>query len=373
MKRALLVILLCFGLSAGALAQDDLVSNLQSMLAENAELYLSPFAEAFGANLNSGLHYQARPHKLLGVSVTGKAMLAMVPEEATSFNFVLSENTMEFDLGNLVSGSGVSVDPVELSFADIYQGADTETATIFGTDGGVLEVADAHLVSLFTQHLLDQGVPSLVVDAAATDIASFVADIDDFVLPPGLGEAFGTEEGDVFLPMFMPQVALGLPFGIELSARGLPPVELEDVGELSLFGLGARVNVDRFIPIPMFPVDITASAFYHQFAVGDLIEANNINVGLQAGKSFNLLILGIGAYVDAGYQSSSLSISYEFDLDETDNVPGEEISFDFATDPGLYFGAGAHLKLFGLLMANVGLSQTPTNTVYNVGLGLAFR
>ncbi|MCF7808248.1 MAG: hypothetical protein K9M49_02515 [Candidatus Marinimicrobia bacterium] len=375
MLKKLLVITLAMTLSVGAFAQGSLEENLSNMLSDNATMYLQPLGDAFGATMNSGWYHRSKVHKMLGFDISAKAMIAAVPEESEFFNFVLSENTMEFDLGSLVAGQTIS--PVELTFADIYKDTDTRTPTFFGPSeadsAGLLVTNQTHLADLFEAHmrseLTAQGVTGVAQDLAIANanIPSHVASLNlNLPLPPGIGLPA--------LPLVMPQLALGLPMGIELTLRGFPEQEIPDIGMFSMFGAGARINVDQFIPIPLFPVDITAGAFYSQMSIGDIVESSNMSMGLQVGKSLNLLIFGVGLYADASYETSSLSIAYEADLDPNDpNNELTSISFDMETDPGLRLGAGLHLKLIPLTYLNLHVSQTPTNQVLTAGFGITLR
>lgn len=376
MIKKVLVSILALSLAVGAFGQ-SLEENLGSMLSTNAEMYLQPLGDAFGSSMNSGWYHRSRVHKMLGFDISVKAMVSAVPEESEFFNFALSENEMEFDLDALV---GQDINPLSLTFADIYYESDTRTPTFFGPadSAGLLVTNQAHLAGLFEDHLrtemtaqlTSQGVPAnqipALVDAAIANanISGEVAGLDlDFPLPPGIGLPA--------LPLIMPQIALGLPMGIELTVRGFPEAELEDIGTFSMYGGGIRVNVDQFIPIPLFPVDITAGAFCSQMSIGDLIESSNTSIGLQVGKSINLLIFGVGVYVDAAYEVSSLSIGY--DVDPSFGIENNRIQFDMETDPGLRLGAGLHLKLIPLTYLNVHVSQTPTNSVVTAGFGISLR
>ena len=376
MIKKVLVVLLALTFTMGAFGQ-SLEENLGSMLSENAEMYLMPLGDAFGSNMNSGWYHRSRVHKMLGFDISVKAMIAGVPEESEFFNFALSQNEMEFDLDALV---GEDINPLSLTFADIYYESDTRTPTFFGPadSAGLLVTNQSHLAGLFEGHLrtemtaqlASEGVPAgqipALVDAAiaAANIDGEVAGLDlDFPLPPGIGLPA--------LPLVMPQIAIGLPMGIELTLRGFPEAELEDIGTFSMYGGGARLNIDQFIPIPLFPVDITAGAFYSQMSIGTLIESSNTSVSLQVGKSINLLVFGVGVYVDAAYEMSSLSIGY--DVDPEFGIEDNRIQFDMETDPGLRLGAGLHLKLIPLTYFNVHVSQTPTNTVVTGGFGISLR
>lgn len=376
MIKKVLVVILTLSLAVGVFGQ-TLEENLGSMLSDNAEMYLQPLGDAFGSAMNSGWYHRSRVHKMLGFDVSLKAFAAAVPEESEFFNFALNENQMEFDLDDII---GEDVAPLMLSFNDIYYETDTRTPTFFGPadSAGMLVTNQSHLAGLFEDHLrtemttllTDQGVPAsqipgLVNTAIANaNISNEVANMDlDFPLPPGIGLPA--------LPLVMPQISLGLPMGVELTLRGFPDTELEDIGTFSMYGGGVRLNIDQFIPIPLFPVDITAGAFYSQMSIGDLIESSNTSIGLQVGKSINLLIFGVGVYVDAAYESSSLSIGY--DVDPSFGIENDRIQFDMTTDPGLRMGAGLHLKLIPLTYLNVHVSQTPTNSVLTAGFGISLR
>ncbi|MBT3227823.1 MAG: hypothetical protein HOD43_08200 [Candidatus Marinimicrobia bacterium] len=376
MIKKVLVSILTLTLAVGAFGQ-TLEENLGTMLSDNAEMYLMPLGDAFGASMNSGWYHRSRVHKMLGFDISVKAMVSAVPEESEFFNFALSQTDMEFDLDGII---GYDVDPLSLSFDDIYFGTDTRTPTFFGPadSAGLLVTNTTHLAGLFEDHLrtemtemlTSQGVNAALipglVDQAILD-ADLANETDamnlDLPLPPGIGLPA--------LPLVMPQIALGLPMGIELTIRGFPEAELEDIGTFSMYGGGLRVNVDQFIPIPLFPVDITAGAFYSQMSIGDLIESSNMSVGLQVGKSMNLLIFGVGVYVDAAYETSSLSIGY--DVDPEFGIENDRIQFDMEPDPGMRFGAGLHLKLIPLTYFNVHVSQTPTNSVVTAGFGISMR
>jgi len=376
MIKKVLVLILTLTFAVGAFGQ-TLEENLGSMLSDNAEMYLQPLGDAFGSAMNSGWYHRSRVHKMLGFDISAKAFLAAVPEESEFFNFALNENEMEFDLDDLV---GQDINPLALTFADIYYESDTRTPTFFGPadSAGLLVTNQDHLGGLFEDHLRTEMtavlngqqvdpalIPGLVDQAISNaNIANEVSALDlDFPLPPGIGLPA--------LPLVMPQIALGLPMGIELTVRGFPEAEIKDIGKFSMYGGGLRVNIDQFIPIPLFPVDITAGAFYSQMSIGDLIESSNTSVGLQVGKSLNLLIFGVGIYVDAAYEMSSLSIGY--DVDEEFGIENNRIQFDMETDPGLRLGAGLHLKLIPLTYFNVHVSQTPTNSVLTAGFGISLR
>jgi len=376
MTKKVLILILTLTFAVGAFGQ-GLEENLGTMLSDNAEMYLMPLGDAFGASMNSGWYHRSKVHKMLGFDISVKLLTAAVPEESEFFNFALNESAMDFDLDDLI---GQDINPLSLSFADIYKDSDTRTPTFFGPadSAGLLVTNTTHLAGLFEDHLrtemtavlTGQGVNAALipglVNQAITDanLDTEVANMNlDLPLPPGIGLPA--------LPLPLPQISLGLPMGIELTLRGAPDIELDDIGTFSMYGGGVRVNIDQFIPIPLFPVDITAGAFYSQMSIGDVVESSNTSIGLQVGKSLNLLIFGVGVYADAAYETSSLSIGY--DVDPEFGIENDRIQFDMEPDPGMRFGAGLHLKLIPLTYFNVHVSQTPTNSVLTAGFGISLR
>jgi hypothetical protein len=356
MIKKVLLLTLAMMLSVGAIGQ-TLEENLGSMLSTNAEMYLQPLGDAFGASMNSGWYHRAKVHKMLGFDVSIKMLVAAVPSESEFFNFSLNENKMQIPV------TGLS--PIELSFAQIYAGSNTRTPTFFGpADSAGLLVVNPNLSTVFEDQLADQvGAPAAAVLMQTQEVQDAINSIQDFPLPPGIGLAA--------LPLPMPQISLGLPMGIELTVRGFPESDLGDIGKFSMYGGGVRVNIDQFIPIPLFPVDITAGAFYSQMSIGNIIESSNTQLSLQVGKSINLLIFGLGIYADAAYETSNLSIGY--DVDPSFGIANDRIQFDMTPDPGVRLGAGIHLKLIPLTYINLHVSQTPTNSVVTAGFGISLR
>ncbi|NQV16531.1 hypothetical protein HQ531_13800 [bacterium] len=367
MIKKVLVLVLALTLTIGVFGQ-TLEENLGSMLSENAEMYLQPLGDAFGASMNSGWYHRSRVHKMLGFDISVKLLTAAVPEESEFFDFALNENEMEFNLSGIASG--FTIPAISLTFADIYYGSDTRTPTFFGPDTIVtLVTATSHLAGMFEAHLrsnLPAGTPDAVANqiVADADIEGYIGGLNlDLPLPPGIGLAA--------LPLPMPQIALGLPMGIELTVRGFPEQDLGDIGKFSMYGGGIRLNIDQFIPIPLFPVDITAGAFYSQMSIGDIIESSNTSMGLQVGKSVSLLFFGVGFYADAAFESSSLSIGY--DVDPEFGIDGDRIQFDMETEGGMRLGAGLHLTLIPLTYFNFHYSMTPTNDVLTAAFGVTLR
>lgn len=364
MIKKVLIIVLTLGLTVGAFGQ-SLEETLNTMLSDNAEMYTQPLGDGMGALMNSGYYHRSKVHKMLGFDLSVKLMALSVDEEKRFFDFSLADGTIEYDLSDL----NANIEPISISLEDIYKDADTRVPNAAAsTDSvGVIAVNDDHLVGVIEAQLMAQLTPSLGAPGAALavsqmDIDGYVANIPDLLIP-GLGLS------TLILPM--PQLAVGLPMGIELVVRGFPEYEIPDVGLFSMYGGGARLNIDQFIPIPLFPVDITAGAFFSQMTIGDIFESQNTSVNLQVGKSINLLVFGFGIYADAGYDMSSVNIKYTPDPDA--GLGTDPIEFELETDPGMRVGLGLHIKPIPLVHVNLHAAQTPNNVVATAGLAISLR
>lgn len=367
MIKKVLILVLTLTLAVGAFGQGGLEDALKDMLEANGELYLQPITDAFGANMNTGFYHRSRVHKMLGFDFSVKAMGALIPEESATFNFILSENALAIPVGALGFGS---VPDLDLSFTQLYEGSDTETATVFGGDGGTLEVNGNVVTGEILTHLHDNGIDTTLVPGIRTSVQSFVNDsIPNFELPPGLYEI-----GDIPFPMFMPQLSVGLPMGVEVTVRGIPEVDLpKDIGQFSAIGGGLRLNLDQFIPIPLFPVDITAGAFFQSVKLSaddqEILSTMNTSFNLQVGKSIDLLFFGLGVYGDLAYETSSIDISYTAIFDEVE----QSVEFSSSTEPGIRYGGGVHLTFVPLTYVSLAYSQSPTNEVVSLGVGITLR
>lgn len=364
-RKTLTISILALGMVfSQAKAQDGIGESLESMLESNAQLYLQPFVNAFSSDMNSGWYYKAGTHKFLGFDLSVKLATAEIGDDEKTFDWVLSENNITLPLSNATSGQ---IDDLTLPFSDLYMGSNTETATVFGDAGGTLVPAHNHVIGLIHDQFIAGGRTEAEWNFIEGDVTNTVQNsVSPFNLPDGF---------DVpAMPMPIAQATIGLPMGTELSARFFPEQDLGDFGTFSFYGGGLRLNLDQFIPIPLFPVDITAGAFYQQMKLGDIITATNMHYGLQVGKSLNLLIFGLGAYVDAGFDATTIDATYDAEL--PDGQGGTQIlpvEFSLEADGGMRFGGGIYVKPLPFIYINAAYSQTPTNQVATVGLNIGMR
>jgi hypothetical protein len=354
----------------GIASAQSLEERLQTMVAKNAEMYVNPLVTAFGSGMNSGWFHSAKPHKLLGFDIGARAMVVTFPDDQLEFNFDVS------DLPgiNITETIGTSSYSFQFGAEDLYPRR--TVPTFFGESGeGQLGAATAdEIKALIEAQLLEQGMSQS--DLGNATIQNTLADISSSVDIPNVPMAPGT--GLDFLPLIVPQAAIGLslptlPIKAELIIRGLPDVEIsEEIGKFSFMGGGAKLALDPFIPIPMFPVNIAVGAYTQKMALGDVLEANNTLVSLMVGKNMNLLVFGVGVYGAVGVESSNIKLKYDLVINEgTDEEVTTPIKFDMEGENKFRTTVGASVKL-ATFNISADYSMGADNVV-TVGAGLSIR
>ncbi|TCO06127.1 DUF6588 family protein [Natronoflexus pectinivorans] len=188
MQKIKIVSLFClFGwfvsFSSNAQNVEELVSKYTS---ENGQKYMQPFADAFSANLNSGLFHNAGINKLgfqiyLGI----ETQLAVIP---SSQKFMTATTEGDYFPSTRVEN----------------------VPTVFGpSEGKRIEDPNTGLV---------------------------------YVFPGGLDINY--------VPMITPQLTVGSVYGTDLTIRFAGTKKIEDVGDISLFGWGLRHSIDQYLPLP---------------------------------------------------------------------------------------------------------------------------
>jgi len=137
------------------------------------------------------------------------------------------------------------------------------------------------------------------------------------------------------LPLAMPQLTIGSLLGTEVTLRYAATQLNEDVGDLSLTGIGVRHSISQYIPL--FPVDVAVSYFHQTLKVGDIVDAATNVVGVQASKSLGLLSL----YGGVAYENASLDVSYT----RGEGAEAETIAFNLTGANKMRMTVGVNLKL----------------------------
>ena len=186
----------------------DAVSDAELLFSE----YLQPFASGFGAGVNTGWVDRARSHGLLGFHVKINFSAAVVPDLDQFF----------------------LVDEIGLNYLELSQGG-PETPTFSGSSS-----TDARLRYVYE-----------VPDGQDLILA-------DFEMPPGTGLRY------IMTPMI--QAGIGLPMDTDLMVRFVPPFSFLDYGEIYLYGLGIKHELNQWLPGgALLPVTFSIMGGYTSF------------------------------------------------------------------------------------------------------------
>jgi hypothetical protein len=331
--------------------------NDSNLLIEN---YIRPYANGFGANLNTGWNNSARPYKKFGFDLRFNAAFAIVPSSDQFFNIVELEN--QFEEIEVLNSSGF-------------------TPTIAGESNSRAVVGRTYTNPSTGQQ----------------------EELFSFEMPDGTGFSYA--------PTPMIQATVGLIKDTDVSLRLVPTISTPDVdGEVSLFGFGAKHGLNQWIPGgAMLPVDLSVQFGYTKFTFdvqtdvnpesgSDIynsydasewdgqevsIESSGYTANLLVGKSLPIL----SVFAGIGFQSSTTDVgaigSYPVTVPNENynaSTQPETKAIEAITDPinisidgtnTVHGLAGFRLRFgFIAISGSYTLSDYP---VANVGVGLSFR
>ena len=354
MKRIVKYLLITV-VSIGLGYSQSFEETLESMAKANAQGYLGPMVTAFGMGINSGSYHNAKPHSLLGFDIKMGISITPTSDEGKIYDFALPDALIDIDMGSAIG-------TISLNPSDIYE-EDRTSSTMFGENiSNSIEIDKTKLQAVIVTKLaLENGVSEDdVSDMYEEEINAAVNDsgIPAIMTPAGFNLPF--------VPMFVPQLSVGLPKDIEITLRGVPSLENDNFGKLTYFGFGGKIGLNQFIPIPNIALPRFAVGYYStNLAIGGIMKMKNSIATLQVSKSIPFLTV----YGGFGLENSSLDVKYNY-IDELTNT---EIPINFNIDGENKFRTtvGGRLKLF-LLTINADYNIGEFNT-YNIGVGFTLR
>jgi hypothetical protein len=243
--RLLLVLVCVVALMSGIAQSQDLQQLMQKAGYDYAESYAKPLLTGFAADLNSAFYHSADLHDVLGFDVGLKFGLSKVQDADKTYKFTLPSGVVD-ENGTSVTGQ-------------------VDAPTAIGEKGE----GDANLYRLKSpagKKLSLAGQP--------------------LTLPGGYNFSM--------VPLLMPQLAVGLPFGLELIGRYVPTISAGDAGKFNYMGFGLRYDVDQWIP--MFPIDIavhfvTQKMNFKSKDDKDIFSASGTAYGVEVSKKLLFITL----------------------------------------------------------------------------------
>jgi hypothetical protein len=137
------------------------------------------------------------------------------------------------------------------------------------------------------------------------------------------------------LPMAAPQLTVSGIFNSELTARFFAFDLDDDLGNVSLLGIGVRHGLNKYFST--LPFDLTLGYFYHKFENDDHINSNLHLASAYLGKSGKWW----SAQLMLGYQTSQTAIRYDF----TQNEELKHAKVDLTNENHFIAELSASLKL----------------------------
>ncbi|MBE0653553.1 MAG: hypothetical protein IH594_07130 [Bacteroidales bacterium] len=324
--------------------------------------YLTPYANAFGANLNGGWYNTAKPHKLGGFDITVTVNTAWAPLSALTMD--LSTLGLEATLGESANGM--------------------TAPTIAGK-----RTADRPFLAYNMDNPADPGN---------------IVTLAQYEVPNGTGVNI--------VPLPMAQLSLGLPFGTEVTGRYLPNLDFGNAGSIGLWGVGLKHSIFQHIPgIKRLPVldgsvqggytklnsyanvNFTPDS-YAENLVSDILifKGQKINLDVEA-YTINFVasqtLPVVTFYQAIGYSTTKTRVSLKgnypisrLETDSADPYFGQVVvtDEDVITDPldmqientkDLRLNAGMRFKL-GILTIHFDYTKANYGVV-SAGLGISFR
>lgn len=310
--------------------------NISQVAAGYTKQYVQPLTNAVGANINSGF-YQA--FKVDGGTIGNfnffigvKAFGAFIPDDDKRFSASYKEK-----VSYIYNGLAYEVD----AFVTVK-----DAPTIFGRAEparALVQIRDTIKVGIISYPVNEDREYETIGGMLTTDIA----------------------------PLFVPQLGIGTFFGTDLVLRWLPPIEINEYGKLSFFGIGIRHSLTQYIPA--FPFDISGQAAWQAFGFTDsagrkFIEASALAFNLTASKGFGIFSF----YSGLQYERLNIDVDYIYYPPPSSNNPNPNpihIDFDMQGENDVRFFLGSAVKL-GPVALNLDYSFA-SYSVLTAGLGIS--
>jgi hypothetical protein len=357
------IAVICVLAFVGSIATaQDLQQQLAKLGHDAAVGYITPILSGWGNDLNSGIYYSADLHDVLGFDVGVK--------------FAMSKFT-DADKTYSLSIPSMSVDPSVLGISSVFISGVGNVPIPTGTK--LILTSGVNYPSSITANSAvgakDETIVNTVGGSTAVISSSNpILNNQHIALPNGAQQILalpgGFDIGTMGVPLAMPQLDLGLPFGLEVMLRYIPTIKTGDVGKFNYMGFGVRYSISQWLPL--FPVDIAAHFMtqkmnFKSTTDADIFSAKATAFGLEVSKKLFILTL----YGGFQLESSTLTLAdfqgYSAELGQTVTVPGFEVK---GTDKSRFTVGARLLLLFINVHAEYSVAKNP---VIALGVGISLR
>lgn len=327
---------------------DDLADQLTKVGTKNVQNYITPIFSGWGADLNSGFYHSADLHGVLGFDVGLKIGLALTKDDDKKYNF-------------LTPDSVIIQNPVTSGNFTLVAGKDYDRE-IVGAPTSV-GAKDANLY-----------VKMLEPNPADADYVIRKAIYDTLLARKGNDNLFPIPNGFNLpvVPLFIPQAAIGLPFGIEIIGRFIPTISAGDAGKFNYMGFGVRYDIDQHIPLCPVQIAIhlvTQKMNFKSKSDKDIFKASGTAYGVEISKRFVFITLYGGfQFEKASFTLSQIEGKFVTPFGETTfTIP--ETTYKGKNKSRLTAGLRALLGVVNI-HADYSIAKSP---VITAGFGISFR
>jgi len=288
--RSVATVLCALFLVASAATAQDLSQQIAKLGHDAAVSYVTPLFQGWAADLNSAIYHSADLHDILGFDIGVKVSATRMKDEDKTYLFTMpSQLTVSYPgFGNIT----------------LHAGTDYDATVTAPTAVGPSE-------------------PAHITIRNQTGAFAVLNGKDLVTLPGGFAPAA------IGVPLFIPQVAIGLPLGFEVTARFIPTVKLGDYGKVNYLGFGLRHDIDQYIPF--CPVDIAVHFMTQKFTLkdssnNDVLKGSGTAFGVEVSKKLLILTLYGGFQLESGkFELSDFNATYVDPASQrivTGTVPG---------------------------------------------------
>jgi len=180
---------------------------------------------------------------------------------------------------------------------------------------------------------------------------------------PPEGAVRGTNLSEYQIPQM--QLNIGIFADFELMIRGNPSHVIDEIGEITIFGVGVKYGLSDLISIPDFDMALSAQVGYHALRVSNWLNTGTFGMNVQASK--DLPIIPVGIYSGVGYEATSMTMSTDEISDIGDNAVGD---VKLNGENALRFLIGVSLNVYFLTL-NIDYNISEYNSI-GAGAKLVF-
>jgi hypothetical protein len=314
-----------------SLAAQDIDSLPDRILRMSEDLlagYAQPLVNVFGTGISTGLFYSAYSHDFLGFDLGLRLLYINVPQSAKYF-------TGTALICSLVVDSAIHVVQYEVELESL--------STVFGPDN------------------------ETVVPIQGNSVA----------IPPKILGGFNLDG----IPMFSPQLNVGLGFGSQIAIRYVPFTFRST--KFRFFGIGFKQEITKLPPLSLaqLPFAIAFAGAYQKFTIASSSQDAIIDTET---KNFQAIVSArIGPFepmVAFGLENTTADFEYTFEYEVPDTIMGipfetpdiqENISVRLEMPNHYRTVVGLTLRT-GLIFVHYDYNITPYST-HNLTLGFTWR